>query len=56
MFLIITVNEEIKSLNYNSQLLIHDDCESYTRLEVFLKVMVLKFFFIPIFKWNKNTL
>lgn len=54
MFFIISINEEEKSLEYKSELLIHDDCGSYGRYTVFIRYMILRIFFIPILKWNKK--
>ena len=53
MFFIMGVSQGHKQLDYH-QTMICSVCGSYGRYEVFMTYMYLSFFFIPLFKWNKQ--
>jgi hypothetical protein len=55
MFFIMGVSQGQKQLEYH-QTVICGVCGAYGRYEVFMTYMYLSFFFIPLFKWNKQYL
>ena len=53
MFFIMGINQGRKDFEYN-QMIICNNCSAYGRYQVFMTYMCLSFFFIPLFKWNKQ--
>lgn len=53
MFFIIGITQGRKDLEF-SQMMVCSQCGSYGRYTVFMTYMCLSFFFLPIFKWNKQ--
>ena len=53
MFFISGSYQDRKDLDYNQQM-ICDFCGRYCSFHVFMTYMVLTFFFIPIFKWDRR--
>ena len=54
MFFIMGVTSQSKQIPYNGELIICPECGKYGRYEVFMTCMCFTFFFIPIFKWNRQ--
>ncbi len=53
MFFIMGMSQGQKELEF-SQTMVCDICGKYGRYEVFMTYMYLSFFFIPLFKWNRQ--
>jgi len=53
MFFIMGISQKEKKLNFN-QLIPCRCCGKYGRIDVFMTYTYFMFFFIPIFRWNKQ--
>lgn len=53
MFFIMGVSQNQKKLEYN-QINVCKCCGKYSNIEVYMTYWYFMFFFIPIFKWNKE--
>lgn len=53
MFFIMGINQGRKDFAYD-RMVVCDRCGSYGRYQVFMTYLCFSFFFLPIFKWNKE--